>query len=115
IEILTRSRYATELIMKIQTIRIQRTRPCKPAVISDPPEAPGAVFEVYSASLGSPKAYTESPDLATVHATAKRWPRKFVASNEEVLTSATARLLTATKTRFRKASTALYYTREFVV
>ena len=64
-EILTRSRKPTELIMKIQTIRTQRTRPRMHAIIANLPLAPGAAFEIRPASLSAPKAYTESPDLAT--------------------------------------------------
>jgi hypothetical protein len=63
---LTRSRNPTELIMKIQTIRIHRTRPCRCAVILDPPKVPGPVFEVCPAFLSAMKAYTESPHLATI-------------------------------------------------
>jgi hypothetical protein len=34
--------------------------------ILDPREVPSTIFEAYSAPSGTPKAYTDSPNLATI-------------------------------------------------
>jgi hypothetical protein len=49
-----------------------------PGIISDPPKAPGAIFEVCPASLRTPKAYTESPNVATICTMVSQQYEKFL-------------------------------------